>query len=57
MTKWHEGLKQNKHCRWCQKPYTAHIPKDRDGFCSDLCKMALSRAYKKYISRKHLIVT
>lgn len=56
MTKWHEGIKQEKHCRFCQKPYTAHIPKDRDGFCSDAHKMALNRAYKKYIKRKNQLL-
>ena len=39
---------KTKHCRWCQVEYKACIPVDRDGFCSNICKMAFYRAYKKY---------
>lgn len=52
MSKWSAYYLQDKHCRWCQKPYKAHIPRDRDGFCSDRCKMALTRAYKNYLAKK-----
>ena len=48
MTKWNQYYLRTKHCRWCQTEYKAHIPVDRDGFCSNICKMAFYRAYKKY---------
>ena len=51
MTKWQEGYKNSKHCRWCSKPYEAHKPVGRDGFCCDAHKMAQTRAYKKYVAR------
>ena len=54
MTKWEEYHKVEKHCRWCSKPYKAHKPVGRDGFCCDAHKMAHARAYKKYVTRKKL---
>ena len=53
MTKWDEAYKDLKHCRWCGKPYMANLPKGKDGFCSDAHKMALTRARKKYVTRKN----
>jgi len=54
MTKWNDGDKYLKHCRWCSKPYEAHKPVGMDGFCCDAHKMAHARAYKKYVTRKKL---
>jgi len=54
MTKWEEYHKVEKHCRWCSKPYKAHKPVGRDGFCCDAHKMAHARAYKAYVTRKKL---
>jgi len=52
MTKWREEDKWLKHCRWCGKPYKAHKPVGRDGFCCNAHKMAHARAYKIYVTRK-----
>ena len=57
MTKWNKSLLEEKHCRWCQKEYQAKIPQGRDGFHSNACKVALNRAYKKYLKRKKSGVT
>ena len=54
MTKWDEAYKDLKHCRWCGKPYMANLPKAKDGFCCDAHKMALTRARKKYVTRKKI---
>lgn len=43
-----------KHCRWCQSVYSAFRPVDKDGFCSPTCKQAHYRAYKKWVTAKHL---
>jgi len=54
MTKWDDGDKWLKHCRWCGKAYKAHKPVGRDGFCCNAHKMAHARAYKKYVTRKKI---
>jgi len=50
---YYSRLRTGKHCRWCQQPYKAKKPYDKDGFCSPACKQAHYRAYKNYVTQKN----
>jgi len=39
-------------CRWCGSRYRSKKAQSWDGFCSNVCKQAHYRAYKKYAITK-----
>jgi len=41
-----------KYCRWCGNRYKAKKASEKPGFCTNVCKQAHYRAYKKYVTHK-----
>jgi len=42
-------------CRWCGVMYNPEKQTERDGFCTDACKQAHYRAYRKYVTLRKAV--